>query len=598
MASRVPRRKVAKCISATDDVYNRAILIFREALLERVAHHEDEVFAARARFKMQREQDREHFARVQRRRLRLQSHGSDRRAGAAAAGVAEQELLVAEEEFLADQEKLSIEHEEELQQAYPLAFLDDDSAGAVAFTLLPTLRSKLESLAQERTLCYKKYPKADEGTSNASGGALRKPQLVAVKEEQGRDVYAVCEVGRGAYIVPPMTRGPNTTADDDDRGDGNNVVVEEEEEEQQRQQQQQEEGCEYSRAAPPWMTRVSTHGAAEFVRMALLCDEAARRSRLDERRRFLECCVDPSRPRAEQRSLRRLLRRLGSDEKHEKKRAEWLWHAWRDVKSSLDGNSGWDGGSGMTRSSNSPIDAPGNDGSEGATAPLSNGNEEVDYGDDEGDDGVNVRSSLLDERFSPSRALREQRRRRMECIDSTGYCSTPNCTRGTLPAAAHTSPHGRNVSWCSFDTTRWVTIPLGDGDSSNGNSSRLEALAQTYMWPRHIEESIPHVLCGEAVRSGRRWLLFQHDTLITGAQQQEGEAEGEGGGHTSTDEALREERTVDSNSLPVVALPRQARKVWLKVNTLGDFVAGDVRFYQGHSSVSASPNAQNVSVKS
>ncbi|RNF21789.1 transcription factor IIA alpha-beta subunit [Trypanosoma conorhini] len=580
-------RKKRSC--STSDVYECAMRNFRQLLLERMSHHEDEVFSARARFQMQRTHDKEHFDRLQHKRKHSErvrgTAGRRSVRGAAAAAEDIEEPSAAEQEFLADQQKLYVEHEEELQRSYPLAFLDDESAGAVTFTLMPTLRGKFEALARERTRLYKECPESMEPKRLSSvpnlavqpqhGGvteyAADKSQPVLVKEEYDVGASATLEVGRGAYIIPQ-------TANKQAYKVGG---AEENREASPPQEENSEDGSESCGSLdadrgvvkPPWLSTITSGGEVEFVRMALLSQEQSRQARCEEKQRWLEGLLTPSTPRDMQRRAKEELRRLEKERKKDAVRAAELWCLWRAARDKVNSSSGMVNSTGNREA----VVAGGNqDDSEGIKRQSARAlpAEEVEGG--EGVDDGGQGEYYTPTGFSSERWLkRMQFARKLEDQDNT------NSGKAVTSAGDHsvsTSPSASS-SFCMS----WETIVLEDVATTNGSddsiSNRLEVKAQSYLWPQHIEASIPHVLCGEAVRGTGWWRSFVPD--VQGTVTRGGEnAEAEDG--ACDDDETSGRRTEGETNMPsVVKFPRWARKVWLKLDSLGDFVAERVRFYQG-----------------
>ncbi|KAH9589032.1 hypothetical protein LSM04_000731 [Trypanosoma melophagium] len=609
---------ITENVCPTSDAYTRALEYFRAILLERVTQHEDEVFSARARFQMQRNQDREHFERSQRRRQRAENGSRSRltvlqqlEQGVGHSGdIVSEPMSSAEEAFRADQQKLYIEHEEELQEAYPLAFLSEESAGVVAFTLLPMLRGKLMALGQQRTEGLKEQMKVLEengyvrSTVNNHNNTITnvlstrtpeertvvvekvQPTTVKNEHEQGRDT-TVPEIGRGAYIIPLSHASPPTSKSCRTGGvESNNVRPDETHETEEVVEEEQQEKGEVSNSViqAPWLTNLTTQGAVEFVRIAFICNEQYRQERYNEKRRFLESCLSASTTRAKQRVVRRLLRRVKEDELHDMKRMAKMFVEWQDVRERVIGNS-----------------------------------EDTVLDDTKVTTVSESKDKTVEAWISPSDLRRERRRVRMEIISSNENGNEgKNRTTHVSPSVVTTNTNSNRISTTatstitnsscrgctslfagrkypySFDTTNWVTIPLDDHNNNNNNSNEgmdLEAIAESYMWPQHIEASISNVLCGEVVRSGKRWLLFQSDFVGKGYSEkieEEDDDDSEDGNkaaedHVHTQGKRGEVEKMFAASLPVVTLPQQGKKVWLKVNTLGDFIAGEVKFYQSHS---------------
>ncbi|RNF04865.1 transcription factor IIA alpha-beta subunit [Trypanosoma rangeli] len=585
------RRRQKRPLCSTSDVYESAMRNFRQLLLERMSHHEDEVFSARARFQMQRAHDKEHFDRIHRKRK-----NSDRVRGTAvrhslrhAIVSAEdvEEPSVAEQEFLADQEKLYLEHEEELQRSYPLAFLDDETAGAVAFTLMPMLRGKFEALAQERTRHHKECreitePKRLSSVSNPAvqlphgsvkDSAVDRSQTVFVKEEHDPDVSATLEVGRGAYIIPQTVTqqipkindvGENdrevSLSSEANSADGNDSC----------------DSVDSGRAVvtPSWLSTITSRGEVEFVRTALLSKEQSRLARREEKRRWLEGLLTPATPPDMQQRAQEELRRLEVERKDEARKSAELWCLWRAVRdrinsSSCRANNMDDRESAAASGNQDDAERTGRERSSAFSVEEAESDKAVD---DKDRDGYYTPTGLGSERW----------RKRMELVATLDDKYDINKSTDVSSAVTHfvsSCPNASSSFGMSWETITIDELTNTDGSDSNV-SNRLEVKAQSYLWPHHIETSIPHVLCGEAVRGGGWWRAFLPDAqgTVTHGRQPE-EAEDDAG--ASGDGQKSGRRTEgELNAISVVKFPRCARKVWLKLDSLGDFVAETVRFYQ------------------
>ncbi|ORC92442.1 transcription factor IIA alpha-beta subunit [Trypanosoma theileri] len=645
-------------VCPTSDAYLRALEYFRVILLERVTHHEDEVFSARARFQMQRDQDREHFERTQRRRQRAEHGGRSRPTvlqqleQAAAGEMVSETMSSAEEEFRADQQKLYIEHEEELQELYPLAFLSEESAGVVAFTLLPMLRGKLMALGQQRTEGWKEQMKVLEENgslqstnnnnnnnhsvlstcnSQARTGGVEKIQRTSVKSEHEQvGGTTVPEIGRGAYIIPlshsshPVSQScrtgvvnNNNIARREETLNTEEVVEEEEDEEEERHHHhhhQGKAGDNNSLVQAPWLTNLSTLGAVEFVRIAFLCNERYRQERYSEKRRCFESCLNTCNMRAKQRVVQKLLRRAKEDEVHDVKKMAELWRQLHEVQERVIGGNSDDNVLDDTKVKTVSSENNEKTGEKWFSPSylrrvMRKVRMELISGNENGNNGGNGKN-LIAPVIATNTSTTTTTRAAITTItaitntnNTTTITNTNNTSTSTTTTTTTTTTNNNNNTntSCStyfsggqeypssFDTTHWVTITLDDNKNKNTSDDiDLEAVADTYMWPKHIEASISNVLCGEVVRSGKRLLLFNSD-MIRKEYIEKIEEEHECDGNGIAEDYVRTQQKHDDvkkmfhASLPVVALPQQGKKVWLKVNTLGDFIAGEVKFYQSHS---------------
>ncbi|RNF25531.1 transcription factor IIA alpha-beta subunit [Trypanosoma cruzi] len=565
----------------TSDLYEVAMRNFRRLLLERVAQQEDEVFAARARFQLQRAGDREHFDRTQSRRIK--SEGTRKTGldsfvlnGMSAAGNMEKQNE-AEQEFLADQQKLYVEHEEELQRAYPLAFLDDESAGVVAFNLMPILRGKFESLAREQKRCRKELENSTDKTkmlsdltvpsvSQSDGCVLvnnvDNPQIICVKEENEPDADAGLEAGGEACVNILQTTTDRSTSSREAEDNRDAPLSREESVEDVN------DGCvpvDASRGVvnPPWVSHIASGGEVEFVRVALMCRKQSRLARQEEKRRCLKSLLTPLTPCSLQQLAKEKLFLLKLEEEDGARKEAEIWRLWRATRDKIN-----------SKGSLSNADSDG----KGVAAATGNGEKAEDRREEgtlpcsveETGDDKTTNGKDWNEYYSPTRVIEEYRRIRINCLFSLGSQAASSGMRNSL---------------FDFNTLRWETITLDDGattiDGGNNSSNCLESMAESYLWPQHIEAKIKNVLFGEVVRSRRRWLSFL-EPQGTATQEEESE-EAEDDGSAGDGVPTRLNGTKGKRKMPkVLAFPRCGRKVWLKLDGLEEFVARDVRFYQGY----------------
>ncbi|EKF31448.1 hypothetical protein MOQ_004714 [Trypanosoma cruzi marinkellei] len=580
MTKKAVRKAHTLAPCGASDLYEAAMQNFRRFLLERVARHEDEVFAARARFQLQRASDREHFDRMQSRQMkRERTRGTlldhfVRNATAAAEDMEKQ--YAAEQEFLADQQKLYVEHEEELQRAYPLAFLDDESAGVVAFTLMPILRGKFESLAKEQTRHRKEIESSTDQTKTLSdvtgpsvprlhGGVLvnnfDKPQTIRVKEEHETNADAGLEAGRGAYVNTLQATTDQSNSPRDAEGNRETPLP------RVGSAEDVNDDCisvDANRRVvhPPWFSQIASSGEVEFVRVALLCRRQSRLARQEGKRRCLKSLLTPSTPSNLRQLAKENLCKLEEEDDDARKEAE-MWRLWRAIRDKINSKS-------LLSNTNS----------DGENVAAATGNGEDTEGrrkedtlpcsvEETGNDKT-TNDKDCNGYYSPSRFTEENRRTRINCLSALGSQVTSSGARAYL---------------CDFNTSRWETITLNDGvtttDGGNNNSNRLESMVESYLWPQHIEAKITNVLFGEAVRTRRRWLSFL-EPQGTATQEEEGE-EAEDNGSSGDGFPTSVNGTKGERKMPIVlAFPRCGKKVWLKLGGLEEFVARDVKFYQGY----------------
>nr|CCC94552.1 unnamed protein product [Trypanosoma congolense IL3000] len=519
-SSRLKARRIRRPTGATtQNLFKRAISRFDEILHNTVQRHENHVFDARALFQMQRRKDREHFEKVYR---DLEQKGD----------TAEAARLM--EQYHMDEQKLYEENEEELQRVYPLAFLEDNAAAIVSLTLVPLLERKFASLEAYHTRRHK-LVMSQQAIAAVEGIGKRtcvKTQLDAGTSQDSTDVFApvksefdadqqdISVVGRGAYITPQAPLGG--------RGGG----------EEQRtcnalvgvgsqHQAQESTSSGTSTNILPELQNLRHPGEAELARISFNLSAASLDERRAEKERFLRGYMK-SCDRCGMDSAEQELRRLRDEEMRDAKRKHEFLTALQLQISAM-------------KSADSNV-----------TITTSSGGEERLV-----DGGVNPggRHDSGGERVPSGNVLLASTRRRVSVDEAF-----------------------------TEDVFNWNPIVLGDTESDT--NSRMEAMAMSYMWPKHIEERIPHVLCGEVIPSyfSARQYHWGNTVPIT-------EAGTGSDAPTSTDECVgctarregQNEATLQLVNKPplVYRVPSRARKVWVKVNSLGDFVAGKLKVMSG-----------------
>lgn len=534
----------------TQKLFNRAIEHFQSIYNDSVERHERETFASRAVFEKQCGVDREHFNRA---------HGSLAKHGKG------KDFALVLEQFENEEAKLQREHEEELQRVYPLAFLELDTAAVLSLTLIPRLKSKLDLLERQLTQ-RRKFTNQHQGDAAARGSHSRDVDPpVDAKESDDKngadgvpsevndakigiekdDVGTLC-VGRGAYITgdepneveesdsSALVQVLDTSVEDGKVGTGTGGGF------RNHVHRLVSRGLGNILSIP---TDVMRAGAADFARIGLLLNTESRRERRNERRKFLRSHMEVCGP--EGKTIGKWeLKRLLQEGKEDKLKQEEIFAALEAAKTMPEFT-----GSDMNANI---VESMENDGAPRKTAGASTASRET--GDTTASETVVKRHTKI--------VLRGNGSRRDDGVPFTR----------------------KDFEWTS----------LGLDDESIGEGSRMEKLAESYMWPKRTEDRIPHILCGEVIPTYFRVRQYQLDTSSPTTATVQMSATGEDGcpstllddfAEATQLDPVREgmsngEKGVVTKKSPLVfRIPFRAKSVWLKVDTLGDFIASQVKFF-------------------
>lgn len=602
----------AKYVCTTSNLYVRALRYFSEALSKLIAESEEKVFVARAHFELTRQQDREHYEFTRKRKLRVKSddafmknfvggfmyNETDGETGKEEEKDEEDgQKFEADRIFIEDQKKLYLEHEELLQQTYPFAFLDEKSSALMALELIPRLRRNLEALAIERTRRYKEKQRESADNPNLSLSAAVAASSAKKSSSGVVGSFNSMDIGRGAYIIPlPQARRKplckqSKANDDNSCNDSvvNSLSCEEEKRNSGRVVSHKNANVSTTSAdfppevmeVAPWLTNIKSQGAVEFARAAFCCNEQHQQKRYEEKRQFLEACLAHATSEEERCKAQEVIRRLEQSAEAEALKKAKLWRAWQAVAEKIN---------------------------------------ETKHFDDDGDQNniKQTQKSRKEKRTSPRRkfykqetnserrnwdnsseySLEQSQKDTMSMTfyneedmsdNSNSFQSTPAFT-STFSSSSLLFPPtavGDNVPQARpkcpfFNLSRWEIIYLDNQTANDKNvnkSEDMEALVDLYIWPHHVEKSIPHVLCGETLNSGKGCFLFKH--FVFKLTDEEGTGGSRDNNNNNFKDSFSTRKKVPYGKALVFAFPRYASKVWLKIDSLGEFVASTMRVIAG-----------------
>ncbi|KAG8343347.1 hypothetical protein ERJ75_000958700 [Trypanosoma vivax] len=530
-------------VNTTGDQFRKAIRNFQEMLRERMAQHEEEAFTARALFKMRhaREQRRFHEKHVQ--SVANELHTSDTQD---------------EQQFLADQQKLQEEHEEELRKVLPLAFLDEETSAVLSLTFASMLENNLNRVARRSAgirktgVCCKEIGAASDPSVSLS----RVSKLVSEEAKQYKLLNTDVPLGL-------MSTSPTPEENDDTLLASFNEQLRGSSARSNITEQDMVSSLSSSPSVLLFFSGVTTRGAADFARIAFLSNMQSRRERREE---YVSVLADQRNFTPETNSselIKKEMDRISAEEKRDEEETKTFLAVYDLL---------------ISRISDMETVHPGGVGAAALAGEASNPCDPGSIGVGMGKAGhgatwchpAEFMRKVRHQSFV-SRCKMFARYHKSDGADTEDHCDSLGDHVSELDEL--------KIQKEVFD---WVTITL-DGDGMKNGGSELERMAESYMWPRHVEENIPHVMYGEVIPSFR-CVQYQHNSAgssrVAAINSDDVSFTKDGCPAEVYPEGNADEPPSSAKDVSIFRMPSSASKVWLKVNSMGEFTADRVRFLQ------------------